>query len=310
MSAPLRPLTTGELLDRTFNLYRNNFALFAGIASIASITVVGASVFLMALGISLPKGPNVDPRTLMGPLMVNIGVFLLFSLVGVSLATGATIYSVSRVHLDQTTSISDSYRKVFPKLGRIILITLAIVLRIILMAVLLFVGMFVSGFIVGLIVSGAGKGAASIVFGVFIVLAMGTVYFFLGRLYFKYSLSVQACMLENTRVNDSLNRSSFLTQDSLWRIFLIYLLMAILGFVLNLGLAWPAEVVFKSGTMAAIIWQQLATFVAYTLSFPISTIAISLVYYDQRVRKEAFDLQLMMESLGQGPDQAVAAPLG
>jgi hypothetical protein len=30
---------------------------------------------------------------------------------------------------------------------------------------------------------------------------------------------------------------------------------------------------------------------------PIGTIAFSLVYYDQRVRKEAFDLQLMMSTL-------------
>ena len=30
---------------------------------------------------------------------------------------------------------------------------------------------------------------------------------------------------------------------------------------------------------------------------PISTIAIALLYYDQRVRKEAFDLQILLESL-------------
>jgi hypothetical protein len=28
----LRPMSTGEILDRTFNLYRNNFVLLAGIA--------------------------------------------------------------------------------------------------------------------------------------------------------------------------------------------------------------------------------------------------------------------------------------
>src|SRR5215471_11262391 len=32
MTTALRPMTTGEILDRTFNLYRNNFILFAGIA--------------------------------------------------------------------------------------------------------------------------------------------------------------------------------------------------------------------------------------------------------------------------------------
>ena len=43
---------------------------------------------------------------------------------------------------------------------------------------------------------------------------------------------------------------------------------------------------------------------------PILTVPLTLIYYDQRVRKEAFDLQLMMESLGENPNQAAAAPVG
>ena len=33
MVTVLRPLSTSELLDRTFHLYRNNFVVFAGIAA-------------------------------------------------------------------------------------------------------------------------------------------------------------------------------------------------------------------------------------------------------------------------------------
>jgi hypothetical protein len=52
-------------------------------------------------------------------------------------------------------------------------------------------------------------------------------------------------------------------------------------------------------------------FIAGTLAAPIATIALALVYYDQRVRKEAFDLQLMMEAIGQEPQsQSAAAPIG
>ncbi len=58
------------------------------------------------------------------------------------------------------------------------------------------------------------------------------------------------------------------------------------------------------------IMQALASFIASTLSGPISIIAFSLVYYDQRVRKEAFDLTLMMEAIGQAPPQAAAASAG
>ncbi len=34
MESNLRPLTLGEILDRTAQLYRTNFLLFAGIASV------------------------------------------------------------------------------------------------------------------------------------------------------------------------------------------------------------------------------------------------------------------------------------
>ena len=47
------------------------------------------------------------------------------------------------------------------------------------------------------------------------------------------------------------------------------------------------------------IWQYLSGFVAGTIAGPIATIALALLYYDERVRKEAFDLQLMMEAMGQ-----------
>ena len=33
----LRPLSTGEVLDRTFSLFRSRFLLFAGIASLAAV---------------------------------------------------------------------------------------------------------------------------------------------------------------------------------------------------------------------------------------------------------------------------------
>jgi hypothetical protein len=73
----------------------------------------------------------------------------------------------------------------------------------------------------------------------------------------------------------------------------------------------PSSYLVSMNVLLATIWEALATFLGFTLSFPIGTIAISLVYYDQRVRKEAFDLQLMMEAIGQGPQsRSAVAPIG
>jgi len=44
-----------------------------------------------------------------------------------------------------------------------------------------------------------------------------------------------------------------------------------------------------------------ASFISECLVGPLATIAFSLIYYDERVRKEAFDLQLMMMTLDAQP---------
>jgi hypothetical protein len=51
--------------------------------------------------------------------------------------------------------------------------------------------------------------------------------------------------------------------------------------------------------------NNAGSFLASALAGPISTIAVALMYYDQRIRKEAFDLQWMMDSIGH-PSQPAA----
>lgn len=233
MSAPLRPLTTGELLDRTFHLYRNNFVLFAGIAALAALLFVAGLVLLLALGFTLPTPmEGSDPRAMFIPIATYLGLLGLFLLIGTSLATGATVYAVSKVHLGQPGSIHESYGKVFPKIGRLIVIVLSVFLRMLGMLVLAYLAMIPIGILAGLIVA-ASRGnsvVATIITVVIIIAAVVMVYGLAFRVYLKYSLAVHACMLENTRINDSLRRSVFLTQGALWRLFLITLLMGVIAF--------------------------------------------------------------------------------
>ena len=55
--------------------------------------------------------------------------------------------------------------------------------------------------------------------------------------------------------------------------------------------------------------ELVAGFLTNSLVGPLLTIAFTLIYYDLRVRKEGFDLQLMMTSLGASPDPNQACSL-
>ena len=105
-----------------------------------------------------------------------------------------------------------------------------------------------------------------------------------------------------------MKRSFSLAQGAEGKLFLILLLNTVIVFALTIVLSLPflvaTGIAAAKGAQAPIpyqIMQKLAGFLASTLSGPISIIATSLVYYDQRVRKEAFDLTLMMEAIGQAP---------
>lgn len=308
MSEPLRPLTTGELLDRTFHLYRNNFMLFTGIATVIAISVVIAFLLMGALGISfVARGEAFTPGSIVLSMLIFLGVFAIFYMIGFALATGATIYAVSKVNLGRPVTIRESYKNVFPRLGRIILVTLQIVVRLFGLLLLLYLCLVLLILLLTMIFSGTGESWPRIFVSIVMVAGVIAMYVIFIRYFLKYSLAIPVCMLENTRTTESIKRSSFLTRDYLGRVFLVYLLM----WILTLALSWvlhSPEFLLKNVPLGAIVFQSLATFVAFTISFPIGTIATSLLYYDLRIRKEAFDLQLMIESLGQAQEQAAAAP--
>jgi len=106
-----------------------------------------------------------------------------------------------------------------------------------------------------------------------------------------------------------------LTKGARGRIWLVLLLTVILNLGLTLALlaAVGAIGVATRSALLAATTLIAGQFLLGTLVAPILTIALVLIYYDQRVRKEAFDLQLMMDSLGLSspPTQvSAAAPIG
>ncbi len=116
----LRPLTLGELLDRTFSYYRQHFLLFVGIMAAPQVFAAINGLFsfsaLMPM-FSTPPGTN--------PAQVNsmlVGLFsrlavalLLFSVVYAAVyaaAVAATSFAISDIHLGVSSSIRSAYRRV------------------------------------------------------------------------------------------------------------------------------------------------------------------------------------------------------
>ena len=54
MSETLRPSTLGEILDRTAQLYRRNFWLFAGVAALPIAIIIAVSALAFAMILAVP----------------------------------------------------------------------------------------------------------------------------------------------------------------------------------------------------------------------------------------------------------------
>lgn len=303
MITALRPMSTGEVLDRTFNLYRNNFQLFAGITTVFALTNLVGALLLFALGLGAVNA--LDTRHLGSFFLTFFAWFISYMLcllIGYALSFGATIYAVSQVHLGHRTTIKDSYSKIRPQLGSIFFVVLIIFLRILGAS---FLAYLLTAFMIGAAI-GSGSGLLAAVLGI-CLLAVTFVWIF--SIACKYALAVPACLLEKLRGVAALRRSRTLAQGSLFRIFIVMLLVWFLYLAFSLSLQFAGQLALFS--YALIGWNLLAGFVASTLAFPILNVSYSLFYYDQRVRKEAFDLQLMMEAVGQAPPaQGVAVAPG
>jgi hypothetical protein len=274
MTTALRPLTTGELLDRTFSLYRYHFGLFIGIYSLPHLAVLAFSLWGVVVR---PYGPNLrNIATLMAWAWGTIFVSMIFSAV----AQAATVVAVSEVHLDRPASVFGSFSRIKGHILGVVFLSLLITI-------------FAGAACIALIVPGV-------------------------LLFLMWSLAVQAKVLEDKGIFDSMSRSMDLTKGSRGRIFVIWLLFALLSFGINWLVQWPiteAAGVSSRGAIirASMMWQvisQTAGFISQILVGPLVTIALSLVYYDQRVRKEAFDLQLMMSTLDATPAPGSPAQVG
>lgn len=313
MQPALRPMSTAQVLDRTFHVYRNYFLLLAGIGVLLPILLFVLRLAAFPLGYP-PRGASLrDPFLFWTIFLEYMAAFILVYVIGHAITGGAAVYAVARIHLGEPVTIADAYRKTLPRFWSILRIAVTIYIRVTAVGILALGASILLSFgidpLLGLL--GISSSTAAVTIGIIVVglTALGGALWML-HLYSKYCLSIAVCVLEGLPARPALRRSRFLARGSLRRISLIYLLTAVLGLVLSTVLWLPSQfyaVYVPHSLTVAIFLRSIGSFLAGALAGPIATTAVALVYYDQRIRKEAFDLQLMINSIAQPPAEPTPA---
>ena len=120
-----------------------------------------------------------------------------------------------------------------------------------------------------------------------------------------YYLPVPALMLEDVGIRGAVLRGFRLTRRQFWRTLGIALLTALVVGVASNVLAFPISIVGQVGSIAIggryallvlIVSQALAQVVSAAFATPFTSAVTSLQYLDQRMRKEAYDVELMRQA--------------
>jgi hypothetical protein len=259
----LRPLSLGEILDRTFTLYRRNFLLFMGIAGIPALLPLALNLVQLFSGNAAVYGQAPARNPLASIPLLLISMFV--GLVAYLFSQGGTILAVTDLYLGRETGIGQS----FGRMSGNLLSLLGVVL--------------LNGVVIGL--------------GMLALLIPGI------YLACRLLVCVPAALIEDRGPRESLSRSFELTRDSAGRAFLILVLNAILAIAISSTFTFPfllavgltAQQHNPGLTRMLTALMQVSATIGSVLVTPILLIATSVFYFDLRVRKEGFDLQFMLD---------------
>lgn len=288
MTAPatshLRPLNIGRLLDQAVRMYRQNFLKFIGIIAIVQVPVmllqmiVSLFTFADLFSVLENAGPTPDPADIFGPsYFTGIGASFVIGILSFLLvqgvATAALTKAISQSYLGEGIGITESYRRIgqswLPLIGTLLLgiiLTLALVVWFIIPCI---------GWLTGL--------GMLIFFGLVI-----------------YPLIPPVVVLEKQTAMAAFRRAWDLARRRFWWVLLFVVILTIFAqliitapvslitFMLQLTIGEPSSL-FVTQTIV----QSIAGLVFSLIYLPLQLTAITLMYFDLRIRTEGFDLDVL-----------------
>jgi hypothetical protein len=295
----LRPLGVGDVLDRTFSVYRSKPLIFIGLSAIWYLllvlvfVVLAVAVFAGALAAFTRSATNPatspSPELVAGALAGVIGFGVVAVIVAIllfSAQSASLVHAAARRYLARDIVIGEAFRAGLSASGRLFLAGLLIFLAI--------VGVWAVLFILAAITNQFLAYALA-----FIVAIVAT-----GYLASSWLVAPVVIVVEKMGPIAGLGRAWRLSSGNRWRIIGIQLLLIILNLVISVliaglfgGLAAAGAEAGGAGISAAL--QSVVNLASTIIWAPVEWIAFTVLYYDLRVRKEAFDLQLAAEALPQ-----------
>ncbi|MEU0196543.1 MULTISPECIES: glycerophosphoryl diester phosphodiesterase membrane domain-containing protein [unclassified Streptomyces] len=320
---PLRPLGVGEILDGAVSTMRTHWRTVLGISlTVAVLTEIIVVLFQgLVLNDSSTEALNDPSATLselsraMGDALLTSSVIFVISLVGTVIATALLTTVTSRAVLGKSVTIGEAWRDARPQVLKLF--------GLICLLLLITAGIVTAGTLPGILIAAAGSTGPGVALTILGIIGAGIVALWL---MIRFSLASPALMLEKQGIKKAMSRSAKLVQGTWWRIFGIQLLATIIANVVASIIVIPftflAAALSGDGITgwlntggAGLGWTFLivsgiGSVIGSMITFPITAGVTVLLYIDQRIRREALDLELARAAgvQGYGPTAPGATP--
>lgn len=302
----LRPMNLADLLDAVIRLYRHNLATLIGIAAVVHIPLGLVYIVGVALaGTAMEaEGPLDSTATMTMAIAGGLGVTLYFMLylLTMPIVQGAIAKAVAQSHLGEDPSVWGAYRFVLSRWFSLLLVTFlqGVIQLCAAIPALIPVTVLVARSVTLAEGGFPPVGWADIVLGIVgLLISVVLVTYFFVKLFFGALVVV----LEDHGPIEALRRSWRLTDGHFIRVAITFIIVAGMTFVFTYMVSLPIEagamalqLVSMAGGQALSAAGQI---VAQVIMQPILIVAIVLLYYDLRIRKEGFDLVMMAETIGE-----------
>jgi hypothetical protein len=299
---PLRPLGLGELLDGAYQYIRAHPRVVLGIAAVvAVVTVLIQAPFQSTYGTSLESlvatSGSATPRLdqlggALGGAAVLAGISVLVSLLANTVLTGLLVVVLSRSVLGAPIGARECWEAARPRLPGL----LGVVVLVAVLTAIAFLVPLVPAALLAVTGAPAGAIAALGLLG----LVAGTVLAVVVAV--GLALAAPAYVLEGVAVGAALRRSAALVRGRFWPILGVLVLTVVIVMVVAGIIAVPFSLVsgavgVATGTTSAfaplpLLITSIGSVIAGTLTTPFQAGVTGLLYIDQRMRREGFDIEL------------------
>jgi hypothetical protein len=302
---PLRPLGVGEILDGAVSTMRTYWRTVLGISLTVAVLTELVAVLLQGFVLNDTRSETLsDPSATlsevgraMADTMLSSAVLFLISMIGTVLATALLTTVTSRAVLGRPVSTGEAWRDARPQVPKLF--------GLIFLLLLIALGIVAVGTLPGILVSLTASPEAGVALALLGSFGAGIVALWL---MIRFSLSSPALMLEKQGIRKAMSRSAKLVRGSWWRILGIQLLAGLISAIVGAIVVIPFTLLaaalsgggisgFLTGTAGDLDWTFLivsgiGSVIGSTITFPITAGVTVLLYIDQRIRREALDLEL------------------